>query len=180
MRPETTKKIKHTLNTDIVRRLLVMYFEEKGYANSFSRFIYPPHLVDLPVIISPLHTKVEIVPHVVDIDPIVGKATLKWNMFVLGVHRMDLGTTSHNDLQTLAKQIKNGFSAEPADMGSTMSRVTPNRVIAFICRVLGNSESGYVDLRTPTKALQNIDDTMRGRGMATGLPQQYANPRVAY
>jgi hypothetical protein len=180
MRPETTKKIKHALNTDVIRRLLIFYFTEKGYGNSFDRFIYPPHLIDLPTLISPLHNKIEITPSIEEIDPIDGKATIRWNMFILGSHRMDLGTTSHNDLALLAKQIKSGFTMGPEDIATSISRVTPKRTIAFICRVLSNSESGYTDLRPPTKSIQNIDDTMRGRGFVTGLPQQYSNPRISY
>jgi hypothetical protein len=152
-------KIRHALNTDVVRRMLIQYFVGKGFTESFDRIMYPAVMQDLTVACPVLAAKVEVVPHCVDIDPVARRAVLGWNLFVLGTQRMYLGETHHQDLGELARQIQMGMISPQAGQimpsegmprGVARRQTTPRQVIAFLTRVLGQHESGYVDL-TPTQ-----------------------------
>ena len=109
MDSHTIETIKHVSNTEVVRRLLVKYFIEKGFMESFDRHLYPALLQDLILQIPQLTTKIEIVPFAEEVDTFQGKAILGWNIFVLGNQRMYLGQTFHNDLRGLARQLQTGM-----------------------------------------------------------------------
>lgn len=145
-------RIKHELNTEVVRRLLIKYFIDKGFVKSFDMYISPALLQDLPMMIPILRDKIEIVPNLKELDIINGKATLAWNMFILGSHRMYLGETFHNDLKELAVQISSGQIQ--ADASCAKRLTTPRRFIAFCTKVLGTHDSGYIDLRPTQNAAQ--------------------------
>jgi len=103
------------------------------------------------MVIPVLSSKVEIIPHMENLDNIQGKAVLGWNLFVLGNQRMYLGDTYHNDLQTLARQIKSKTFLIPEGVNPNATRLsTPRRIIHFIMRALQGHEGGYVDLAAPT------------------------------
>lgn len=141
-------RLKHKLNTEVVRRMLIRYFKGKGFAESFDRQVYPAILQDLTVAIPALGPKVEIEPHTVEVNPATGRAVIGWNLFVLGNHRMYLGETHHRDLTQLAHQIQNGQMVLPEGGGDTSARFqsTARQVVNFITRVLAKSDAGYVDL----------------------------------
>lgn len=152
-------KIKHIANTDVVRRMLVKYFVDKGFTESFDRLLYPALMQDLPIMVPQLATKIDVEPHAVEVDPTTGKAKLGWNLFVLGNQRMYLGETLHRDLVNLARQVQGGSVQTPEAGAIAMKQVTPRQVVNFVTRVLGKHESGYVDL-------QDCDVT-KGRHWAT-------------
>lgn len=148
-----TDQIRYRANAEVVRRLLIKYFMEKGYHESFDRQLYPCLIQDLPMVIPVLSSKVEVIPHMENLDNIQGKATLGWNLFVLGNQRMYLGETYHNDLPTLARQIKAKNFLIPEGTNPNATRLTtPRRVVHFIMRALQDHKSGYVDLAAPTTA----------------------------
>ena len=164
-------RIRQKANTEVIRRLLIKYFmEDKGFADSFDRQLYPSLIQDLPSVIPVLSSKVEIVPHMDNLDNIQGKAIIGWNMFVLGNQRMYLGETYHNDLASLARQIKSGCIMIPEGINPNATRqTTPRRVIHFITRALEDRKSGYVDLSTPSTNHM----TRMGANSAMGMQSQF-------
>lgn len=172
----TVDKLKHISNNEVVRRLLIKYFIDKGFDKSFDRQMYPSTIQDLPMIIPSLCGKVEIVPHAREIDSSNNKGVLSWNCFVLGSHRMYLGDTYHNDLRDLARQIRMGTIKAPDGIGVSATarrQTTPKRVIVFITRVLGDNESGYVDLNPTTGPVRSPGDQFSARQTLMGMPQQF-------
>lgn len=171
--------IKHVANTEVIRRLLIKYFLDKGFTENFDRQLAPSMVQDLPFVIPVLANKLEIVPHAVEIDPSMGKARLGWNLFVLGNHRMYLGETYHNNLSDLARQIRSGLvrmTAESQQFSSSAARrqTTPRRVVAFITRVLGDHEAGYIDLRPGSSHPMQPGEPYAARQTMMGMPQQFA------
>lgn len=171
---QTIDKIKHITNTDVVRRLLIRYFIEKGFAESFDRQMYPSIIQDLPIAIPSLSNKIEIVPHAEDVDPAMGKAILGWNLFVLGANRMFLGETFHNNLQDLARQVKSGLIMIPeGNVANACRQTTPRRVVSFITRVLEQSQAGYVDLAPTAMPPRPPGQPYAARTTLMGMPQQF-------
>lgn len=138
-------KIHHAANTEAVRRTLIKYFLERNFKESFDKAVNPVSIQDMPYMNLGLENKIEIEPHAVEIDPTTSRATLGWNLFVLGNQRMYLGETYHANLIDLARQIKSG-QILPETTITTKRCTTPRRIIHFIERVLSNSQGGIVDL----------------------------------
>lgn len=137
-----TNQIKKQLQKEHLRRLLNKYFMEKGYVDSFDIPLYPAICVDLPMRIKHLFNRVEVVPYVVESDPITGIVKLGWNLFVLGTNRIHLGTTSHTNMAELRSAVKGQINRElPAECITT-----PKKVINFILRNLNSSRSGFIEL----------------------------------
>lgn len=136
-------KIKRALNQKIVLLALTKYFYDKGYS-SLDRPIDPIIIQDLPIMVTGLDTKVEVIPHIVEVDPTISRAVVGWNMFVLGNQRIFLGETIHNSIAELAKQVYSNSTVMSANDHQRCT--TARRIISFIGRVLGASEAGYVDL----------------------------------
>jgi hypothetical protein len=173
---ETVDQIKHITNNEVIRRLLIRYFIDKGFDKSFDRQMYPSIMQDLPLVIPSLSGKVEVVPHAKEIDSANSKGVLSWNCFVLGSHRMYLGDTYHNDLRDLARQIRMGTIKPPDGIGvAAIARrqSTPRRIICFITRVLGDNESGYVDLNPTTAPARAPGEQFAARQTMMGMPQQF-------
>lgn len=168
------ENLKHVSNTEAVRRMLIRYFMEKGFTESFDRHVYPAIVQDLAQVIPQLSTKVEIVPFAEEIDSYQGKAVLGWNLFVLGTHRMYLGQTYHSDLRSLASQIQSGAIMIPeGDISNARCQATPRRIITFITRVLGTHKSGYVDLAMPSNPGRKIGEPYMTKNSMMGMPQQF-------
>jgi hypothetical protein len=165
--------IKHVSNTEVVRRLLIKYFVDKGFTESFDRHVYPAILQDLIMNIPQLSTKVEVVPFAEEVDSYQGKAVLGWNLFVLGTQRMYLGQTYHNDLRGLARQIQTGFIMIPEGAISNARRQsTPRRIVTFVTRVLESHNAGYVDL-TMSLNPRKIGEPYAAKNSLMSMPQQY-------
>jgi len=138
-------RVRHAANTEAVRRMLIKYFMDRGFAESFDKSVNPVTIQDLPIANAGLDTKIEIEPYAQEIDPTTSRATLGWNMFVLGNQRIFLGETHHANLLDLARQIKAGQIIPETILG-TRRCTTPRRIITFIERVLRDRTGGYVDL----------------------------------
>lgn len=174
MDSQSIDNIKHVTNTEVIRRLLIKYFMDKGFTESFDRQMYPSVIQDLPMIIPALGAKLEVVPHAEDLDPSIGKAVLGWNLFVLGAHRMYLGETYHNNLQDLARQVKTGLILMPEGGTATARRqTTPRRVIAFITRVLEDRKAGYIDINPSSGPQRPVGEPFKAKNSMMGMPQQY-------
>lgn len=165
--------LKHLSNTEVVRRLLIKYFIDKGFGESFDRHMYPGLLQDLTAIIPVLGSKVEVEPYVEELDTTLGRATLAWNLFVLGNKRMYLGETFHNNLHNLATQIKTGTIQPDEGIVNTKRQTTPRRVINFITKVLGDSEAGYVNLSSSGQDPKKPGESYASRQGLSGMPQQF-------
>lgn len=135
-------KIRKQLNNELVRRLLIKYFYGKGFSESFDLKVYPPSMQDIIEIVPELNGKVEVVPTAEEIDPISGYARLGWNLFVLGNKRMFLGYTEHSNLSDLVRATGQGPVISEKRISS--KETTPRKIIAFICRILENSENGVI------------------------------------
>lgn len=136
-------QLKRTLNTEAVRRLLVKYFIDRG-CTDFDTLVNPTMLQQLSETIPQLASRVEVVPHMRNINQFDDTAEIGWNIFVLGNHRQYLGETYHVGLQTLAGQITQGLILQE---GATASRLTtPRRIINFIVRTLSSHKGGQVNL----------------------------------
>lgn len=146
MNDSERERIKHSLNTETVRRSLIRYFIEKGFTDSFDKSVCPCDIQDLPYATPGLHEKIEIVPYTVNVDPTIGRATIGWNLFILGNQRMFLGETTHENLSELARQINQGSISKSLTANSRLG-TTPRRIIAFINKILSTHDEGYVDLQ---------------------------------
>ena len=150
----TVDKLKHTMNTDCVRRLLIKFFRSHGFEETLDRKVFPPLIQSLTLEIPQLATYVELEPSCESIDNINNKCTISWSLFVLGNHRMNLGQTYHNDISLLARQLQQSSTGSalliPEDQqGGARHQSTARQIILFITRVLAKSENGLVDLSTP-------------------------------
>ena len=139
-------RIKSRANLEAVKRVLIKYFHDKGFAESFDRQLYPALIQDLPLAIPAFGNKIEVIPHIEELDQESDKAVLGWNLFVLGNQRMYLGDTHHHSLPRLAEELKTGQLVIPEHCANAMRTTTPRRVINFITRVLENKKRGFVDL----------------------------------
>jgi len=167
-------RIKHFANTNVINSLLVKYFKDKGFTESFDNQLYPAVLQDLSITIPSLYNKIEVVPSASDVDLSTDRAVLSWNLFALGNHRMYLGDTYHNGLHDLARQIRGGMVTIPeGNHGSARRQTTPRRVVSFIGRVLGDHDDGYVDLSVDSLKNVNVNDPFYGKQNILGLPQQF-------
>ncbi len=167
-------RFKHVLNTEVVRRLLIKYFIDKGFTESFDRQMYPAIMQDVSMVIPALSNKLEIVPHAQEIDTSMGRAVLGWNLFALGSQRMYLGETYHNSLHDLARQIRSGLVRVPeAGYHTARRQTTPRRVIAFVTRVLGDHEAGYTDLNPSTRPIRQPGEPFQAKQTMMGLGSQY-------
>lgn len=135
------ERIAHNLNTELVRRLLIKYFVDKGFTESFDMTIYPPLLKDMIEEIPELNGKIEIEPFAEAIDPTTGHARLGWNLFALGNSRMYLGETEHSNLSDLDR---NDFAIQEGSDLTVKYPTTPRKVIQFVTRMLNKSRDGYV------------------------------------
>lgn len=165
-------RIKHILNSDVVNKLLIKYFMSKGFNESFDNQLYPAVLQDLTMTVPVLSSKIEVVPNAKDVDLSMDKAVLSWNLFALGNQRMYLGDTYHTGLQDLARQIRGGVIAIPENNhGIARRQTTPRRVIAFISRVLGDHNDGYVDLKNSDQQ-RTTNEPYSSRSGMLGMSQQ--------
>lgn len=176
MDSQTIDRVKHISNTEVVRRLLIKYFMDKGFVaeGAFNRQMYPCLVQDLPLVIPVLSNKIEIVPHAKEIDTSLNRAVMGWNLFVLGNQRMYLGETYHNSLHDLARQIRSGMIRVPEQgFATARQQTTPRRIIAFITRVLGDHEQGYVDLSPTTRVVRQPGEAYAAKQTMLGMPQQF-------
>lgn len=136
-----TERLRAALNEELIRRLMIRYFNMKGYTEpgSFDKKIYPPTLQDLAVQIPQLIGKVEVDTAVEDIDPRTGITKLCWQLFVLGNQRMFLGFSTHTNLSEVRTAIQGPLSA--VHRGTF---ATPKRIVNFVVKVLGASENGDI------------------------------------
>ena len=152
--PVNLDNLRRAANCHKVQKHLVHYFLGKVGKESMGRIVDPSQLADITVQIPQLHTKLEIVPNAKDLKLQDDHLTLEWNLFVLGTKRMFLGRTSHQDIMATLHTVKMG---EPVNRVHGIEYgVNPKQIIAFITRVLGQHEDGYVPWVTPERSIDQV------------------------
>lgn len=131
-------RLRAALNEELIRRLLIRYFSNKGFEN-FNKKLYPPLMQDIAIQIPQLLGKLEISPYAEDIDPNTGVFKLGWNLYVQGVHRMFLGYSTHTNLSEVRTSVQGPLAA----LGRG-SHATPKRVVEFVTKILGKSKGGDI------------------------------------
>lgn len=149
-----TSKLQASLNKELLRRQLIRYFSERGFAEDFNKILHPPMLQDITMQIPMLNGKLEIAPYVEDIDPNSGVVTLGWNLFLLGNRRMFLGESTHSSLSEVA-QFR-GIS-----MNSEKGTTTPKKVMNFVLTILEMDKRGL----TQQPNIQGTKSPIPGTGM---------------
>lgn len=133
------ERLRHTLNSEYIRRNLIKYFVEKGFAETFRRTVYPPILQDITIRLPELASKIEVSPYVKEVHPATGQTTLGWHLYVLGTQRMELGDTTHANM---AELMRASYGPTPQSISTNMQ--TPQEIIDFIVKVLKNDKMGMV------------------------------------
>lgn len=144
MSNQLADRIHAALNRELIKRSLVRYFKQKGFGENFNRNIYPPTVQDMAMMVPCLFNKIEVAPHVRDIDLQTGIVTLGWNIFVLGNKRIYLGESTHTSLNEVKASIAGPLNNQ---FRSSARSTTPKRIIEFITSVLSGSKSGDVSTR---------------------------------
>lgn len=140
-------RVKRVFNDEYIRRSLIKYFSDKGFDN-FNRSVFAPILQDMPYMIPELVNKVEVVPYVKETNPATGQVTMGWNLFVLGLNRMDLGDTLHNNMNDFQQAINGPTNQQ---FNATKS---PKDIIEFIIKILQNSIQGNISPQVGQQPLQ--------------------------
>lgn len=166
MNTNEIESIRHKLNVTVIEKLLIQYFNDKGFEDSYDKLVYPPMLFDMIMQLPVLADKIEVIPHTEHIDQIGGKAVLGWNLFVLGNQRMYLGQSLHSDLRTLANNLTTCSSFQEMNP-EARNQTTPRKIVAFIIKVLESHDSGKVDLslginNNLSNPLSSFRDSMNG------------------
>jgi len=140
MNTKVKNKLKRALQEELVKRLLVKYFQDKGISESL---IYPPAIYDLPYRVPELLNSVEIVPFVENLDPTTNVVTIGWNLFVLGTNRVSLGTSTHANLMEFKRSLMS--SGEGTGMPSSRKK-TSRQLIEFIMNIVGRNKNALLEL----------------------------------
>ena len=100
-----SNSIKKALALEAVRKELYTYFEINNIP--LDTIVYPPLIRDLQTVLPILGNKIEIKPHIEDVDPTTNYVKIGWNLFVLGTNRMFLGHSVHESIANIDTQINN-------------------------------------------------------------------------
>lgn len=140
-------QISSNLEKELLLKKLAKYFVDKGF-NSIDIRVYPPTMQDLTMAVPYLEGKVEIIPTIEEIDPRSSYCKIRWDLFVLGNHRLMLGFSDHNNLQELANNFGQGLVYTEDKVSTNES--TARRIISFIARILSNSRAGKIHPKRET------------------------------
>lgn len=165
--------MKQVFNNEYLKRTMIKYFTEKGFDN-FNRTVYAPILQDMPYLVPELLNKVEVVPYVKETNPATGQFLIGWNLFVLGMNRMDLGDSYHNTMNDL-KQAVNG---PPQGVNNYNALKSPKDIIDFVMMVLENSKGGSIQLQ-PDAVSSPLPPMNRPKVGPTGSGGYYEKNRPA-
>ncbi len=162
-------RVKAAANIEVVRRLMIKYFVEKGFDKSFDRHVSPLELQDMVDRIPALADKVELVPHAVEVNAETGTCVLGWNLFVLGNSRMYVGEIAYDDVKELSRQVRAWqWDYKLTSTGSARRCSTPYRIINFIIRIMSGREGGLVNLNV--KRRMPFANRFASRHAMPGMP----------
>jgi len=132
------KRIFSQLNAEIIRRLLLQYFYNKGIEN-VDNLVHPALMSDIHEQIPELINKIEVIPHADEIDPTTGYTKLGWNMFVLGNKKLFLGYTEHANATGLDFNRPETLAESPA-----RDHLTARKIIKFVVNSTKGLEAGRI------------------------------------
>ena len=161
--PRTQNRIRKSIQEELVKRLLIKYFKDKGFTESFDKMIFPPMMFDMPYMIPELLNSVEIVPFVEKMDPITNVVTMGWNLFVLGTNRMNLGTSTHPNLMEFRRSL---MGQQGQKLPSEMKK-TPKAIIEFVMDIVGRNKSAITEF-PPNTRLPTVDNMLPSVGPKIG------------
>jgi hypothetical protein len=136
-------RIHAALNKELMKRLLVKYFTQKGFSENFDKRINPQLLQDMVLQIPQFAGRVEVTPYVEEINPNNGVVTLGWNLFILGTSRMYLGESTVTSLS----EVRSPIAGINNNMGRFKNYATPSRIIHFITEILSKDKYGDITSR---------------------------------
>ena len=134
MNPSLLNNIRRILETTTIRTQLNDYFET--HQIPMDSLLYPPMLQDIAEIIPELAGRVEVVPHIDELDPTNGFVKIGWNLFVMGTNRKFLGHTTHKSLNDLQQPNDSKEARE-----NSLRHTTPQEIIQFIIDTINKYES---------------------------------------
>lgn len=140
---ELNKRLRIILNKELVRRLILQYFDNRGYAPDEK--IYPPVAADLVAQVPQLANKIEVVPYIENINPMMSIVKIGWNLFVLGNKRMDLGYSTHTNMADFKRSLRGQVSG----LSGHESRYTPSEIAKFVADLLSTTRDGAIDKMPP-------------------------------
>ena len=127
------RSITKAVDGEVIRRLLTEYFKTKEV--KLNSPIQPNLIADLPQMVPQLASKVEVIPNAEDIDPATGAIKLEWNLFVLGNIRLNLGQSTHANINEITAPTQKEFV-------ELETCKTPKIIIEFIVKHLSNCKAG--------------------------------------
>ena len=160
-------RIVDKLDSEVIRRLLLRYFFNHGVEDMRQR-VYPGIMVAIEEEVPELLGKIEVVPYAAEIDPRTGYGKFGWNLFVLGNQRMFLGYTEHPEVGGVDLKSLESLQHE----GTSRNETTPQKIIAFVTRVLGKVESGRI------RKVPQIQKPMMTTAANTGSAQFFTPNRL--
>lgn len=162
--------IEYILNGELVRRLLIRYFCEKGFSENFDLRVYPPLLQDISEAIPELIGKIELIPFAIDINPNNGSAKLGWNLFIFGNQRMYLGETDHINLANLARQVESENYVIDSDGEAVGRQMRSARdIVNWISRVSAKDKSGLISAVDQQAISQKMPILKKASGQVPGV-----------
>ena len=134
MNATLANKIRRILTGHATRTSLEQFFETAGV--EMDEPLYPPLIREMMSRVPIVSTRVEIKPHVVELDPTTNAVRVGWNLFVMGNNRLYLGTSVHESMEDLNRQaIINGEKSDTSERFTT-----PKQIINFIIDTLNEHE----------------------------------------
>jgi hypothetical protein len=121
--------VRRILSISILRENLKEYFNNKGI--DLNSVVHPPVIKDIGECVGLIANRVEVKPHMEEIDPTTNYVKIGWNLFVLGTQRMALGRTIHESLAHMEAPITN-----ESDVETSTRLVTASEIINFITETL--------------------------------------------
>ena len=134
--------LKKAITNDVLKKDLVDYFIKKVGKDGLSASHSPVLWQDILDCLPHLFGYIELIPHNEYLDVSKDEINVGWNLFVLGIHRMYIGSTKHKGLRQTAHEYK---ANRISNTNYFDSNVTPRQMIAFICRVVKNSDTTMID-----------------------------------
>lgn len=161
--------LKKAITNDVLKKDLVQYFinkvERDGLDTTHSPILWQDLLDTMPY----LNGYIELIPHNEYLNVAKDEINIGWNIFVLGIQRMYIGSTKHKHLKKTASEFKTGYISPTKYYDSN---VTPRQIIAFICRVIKDSNLTHID--------KNSLETMSGLNNIIGYSNNDIRNGVMY
>jgi len=138
MDPKLVNNIRNVLSIVTIKKQLSEYLGSKNI--NPSTMVYPPLIQDIQCI-PEISNRIELIPHMEELDPASGNIKVGWNLFVLGTNRLELGYTIHESFSDLKQP-------EPSKKGmeNSLCYTTGEEILNFITKTLQKYDEDHVSL----------------------------------